>query len=147
MHPLLFHNTVGLVKTHCFTLSVFEQKIQDMEERRIERVGESMKTFAELDRQILPIVGKCLDGITKAADSIEAKTVSPAESNTYIHTYTNTHITYYIHTTAYTNEHLNPKENKHVLISPSIHLSRFSHFLTTGTHLHIYYHRGVSELS
>lgn len=61
---------------HCFSVPAFEQKIQDMEERRIERVGESMKTFAELDREILPIVGKCLDGITKAAESIEAKTVS-----------------------------------------------------------------------
>ncbi|XP_076140838.1 formin-binding protein 1 isoform X1 [Alosa pseudoharengus] len=49
------------------------QKIQDMEERRIERLGESMRTFAEVDRTILPIVGKCLDGMTKAAESIEAK--------------------------------------------------------------------------
>ncbi|XP_026784715.1 formin-binding protein 1 isoform X21 [Pangasianodon hypophthalmus] len=58
---------------HTLIPNIF-QKIQDMEERRIDRVGESMKTFAELDRQILPIVGKCLDGITKAAESIEAKT-------------------------------------------------------------------------
>ncbi|XP_023663606.2 formin-binding protein 1 isoform X13 [Paramormyrops kingsleyae] len=49
------------------------QKIQEMEERRIERVGESMKTFAEVDRQVLPIVGKCLDGMTKGAESIEPK--------------------------------------------------------------------------
>lgn len=47
-----------------------------MEERRIERVGESMKTFAEVDRQVLPIVGKCLDGMTKGAESIEPKHVS-----------------------------------------------------------------------
>ncbi|XP_031434190.1 formin-binding protein 1 isoform X17 [Clupea harengus] len=52
--------------------SIF-QKIQDMEEKRIERLGESMHTFAEVDRTILPIVGKCLDGMTKAAESIEAK--------------------------------------------------------------------------
>ncbi|XP_048874837.1 formin-binding protein 1 isoform X3 [Brienomyrus brachyistius] len=49
------------------------QKIQEMEEKRIERMGESMKTFAEVDRQVLPIVGKCLDGMTKAAESIEPK--------------------------------------------------------------------------
>lgn len=84
---------------------MFEQKIQDMEERRIERVGESMKNFAEIDRQILPIVGKCLDGITKAAESIEAKTVSHVHSLTHTNTHTNVHITYYIHTTAYTNKH------------------------------------------
>ncbi len=47
-----------------------------MEEKRIERVGESMKTFAEVDRQILPIIGKCLDEITQAAESIESKNVS-----------------------------------------------------------------------
>ena len=47
-----------------------------MEEKRIERVGDCMKTFADVDRQVLPIVGKCLDGMTKAAESIDAKTVS-----------------------------------------------------------------------
>ncbi len=47
-----------------------------MEEKRIERVGESLKTFAEVDRQILPIIGKCLDEITQAAESIESKNVS-----------------------------------------------------------------------
>ncbi|XP_069039481.1 formin-binding protein 1 isoform X23 [Lepisosteus oculatus] len=62
---------------HYYTLipHIF-QKIQEMEEKRIERVGESMKTFAEVDRQVLPIVGKCLDGMTKAAESIEPKTDS-----------------------------------------------------------------------
>ncbi|KFQ84081.1 Formin-binding protein 1-like, partial [Phoenicopterus ruber ruber] len=49
------------------------QKIQEMEERRIVRIGESMKTFAEVDRQVIPIIGKCLDGITKAAESIDHK--------------------------------------------------------------------------
>ncbi|XP_074067040.1 formin-binding protein 1 isoform X8 [Macrotis lagotis] len=49
------------------------QKIQDMEERRIVRIGESMKTYAEVDRQVIPIIGKCLDGIAKAAESIDQK--------------------------------------------------------------------------
>lgn len=48
-----------------------------MEEKRIERLGVCMKTFVEVDRQVLPIVGKCLDGMTKAVESIEPKTVSP----------------------------------------------------------------------
>ncbi|XP_062409660.1 formin-binding protein 1 isoform X3 [Sardina pilchardus] len=59
------------------------QKIQDMEERRIERLGESMRTFAEVDRTILPIVGKCLDGMTKAAESIEAKNDSKQVVDSY----------------------------------------------------------------
>ncbi|KAM6316312.1 formin-binding protein 1 isoform 4-T4 [Podargus strigoides] len=49
------------------------QKIQEMEERRILRIGESMKTFADVDRQVIPIIGKCLDEITKAAESIDQK--------------------------------------------------------------------------
>nr|XP_056716316.1 formin-binding protein 1 isoform X15 [Euleptes europaea] len=49
------------------------QKIQEMEERRIVRVGDSMKTFAEVDRQVIPIIGKCLDEITRAAESINQK--------------------------------------------------------------------------
>ncbi|XP_053773706.1 formin-binding protein 1 isoform X16 [Desmodus rotundus] len=49
------------------------QQIQEMEERRIVRLGESMKTYAEVDRQVIPIIGKCLDGIVKAAESIDQK--------------------------------------------------------------------------
>ncbi|XP_023098616.2 formin-binding protein 1 isoform X10 [Felis catus] len=49
------------------------QKIQEMEERRILRIGESMKTYAEVDRQVIPIIGKCLDEIVKAAESIDQK--------------------------------------------------------------------------
>ncbi|KAM4532677.1 formin-binding protein 1 isoform 4-T4 [Fundulus diaphanus] len=62
---------------HYYTIipNIF-QKLQDMEERRIERIGVCMKTFAEVDRQVLPIVGKCLDGMTVAAESIEPKTDS-----------------------------------------------------------------------
>ncbi|KAG5834491.1 hypothetical protein ANANG_G00262070 [Anguilla anguilla] len=69
---------------HYYTLipHIF-QKIQEMEERRIERVGESMKTFAEVDRQVLPIVSKCLDGMTKAAESIEPKSDSKQVVESY----------------------------------------------------------------
>ncbi|KAM4661805.1 formin-binding protein 1 isoform 2-T2 [Discoglossus pictus] len=49
------------------------QKLQDMEERRILRMGESLKTYADIDRQVVPIIGKCLDGITKSAESINEK--------------------------------------------------------------------------
>ncbi|XP_048839906.1 formin-binding protein 1a isoform X9 [Brienomyrus brachyistius] len=69
---------------HYYTLipHIF-QRIQDMEERRIEKVGESMKMFAEIDRQVLPIVGKCLDGMTKSAESVEPK----LDSNQVIESY------------------------------------------------------------
>uniref|UniRef100_A0A8C9RH77 Formin binding protein 1 n=1 Tax=Scleropages formosus TaxID=113540 RepID=A0A8C9RH77_SCLFO len=70
------------VETTCNILNI-KNRIQDMEERRIQKVGESMKTFAEVDRQVLPIVGKCLDGMTKAAESIEPK----SDSNQVIESY------------------------------------------------------------
>lgn len=59
---------------HYYTIipNIF-QKLQDMEEKRIERISVCMKTFADVDRQVLPIVGKCLDGMTNAAESIEPK--------------------------------------------------------------------------
>lgn len=49
------------------------QKLQDLEERRIDRLGESLKTYADIDRQVVPIIGKCLDGITKSAECINGK--------------------------------------------------------------------------
>lgn len=49
------------------------QKIQELDERRIVRIGDSMKTFSEVDRKVIPIIGKCLDEITKAAESIDEK--------------------------------------------------------------------------
>ncbi|XP_019908876.1 formin-binding protein 1 isoform X21 [Esox lucius] len=69
---------------HYYTVipSIF-QKLQEMEERRIERVGMSMKTYADVDRDVLPIVGKCLDGMTKAAESIEPKTDSKQVVDSY----------------------------------------------------------------
>ncbi|XP_036972785.1 formin-binding protein 1 isoform X19 [Acanthopagrus latus] len=69
---------------HYFTIipNIF-QKLQDMEEKRIERLGVCMKTFADVDRQVLPIVGKCLDGMTKAAESIEPKTDSQQVVESY----------------------------------------------------------------
>ncbi|XP_067825937.1 formin-binding protein 1 isoform X11 [Heptranchias perlo] len=59
---------------HYYTIipNIF-QKIQDLDEKRIVRIGESMKTFSEVDRQVIPIIGKCLDGITNAAESIDQK--------------------------------------------------------------------------
>ncbi|XP_075872363.1 formin-binding protein 1 isoform X5 [Nelusetta ayraudi] len=69
---------------HYFTIipNIF-QKLQDMEEKRIERLGVCMKTYADVDRQVLPIVGKCLDGMTKGAESIEPKADSKQVVESY----------------------------------------------------------------
>ncbi|KFO31927.1 Formin-binding protein 1 [Fukomys damarensis] len=52
--------------------SIF-QKIQEMEERRVVKLGESLRTYAEVDRRVIPIIGKCLDGIAAAAQAIDQK--------------------------------------------------------------------------
>uniref|UniRef100_A0A8C1M8N0 Formin binding protein 1a n=1 Tax=Cyprinus carpio TaxID=7962 RepID=A0A8C1M8N0_CYPCA len=59
---------------HYYTLipHIF-QRIQEMEERRVGRVRESMRVYTEVEHKVLPIVSKCLDGMTKAAESIEPK--------------------------------------------------------------------------
>ncbi|KAF7659736.1 hypothetical protein LDENG_00293460 [Lucifuga dentata] len=59
------------------------QKIQEMEEKRIERIGMCMKTFADVNRKVLPIVGQCLDGMTKSAESIEPKADSKQVVESY----------------------------------------------------------------
>ncbi|XP_053360841.1 formin-binding protein 1a isoform X1 [Clarias gariepinus] len=69
---------------HYYTLipHIF-QRIQEMEERRIERLGESMRCYSEVERKVLPIVNKCLDGMTKAAESIEPKMDTKQVVETY----------------------------------------------------------------
>ncbi|XP_078685253.1 formin-binding protein 1-like isoform X1 [Branchiostoma floridae x Branchiostoma belcheri] len=49
--------------------AVFQQ-LQEMDEQRITRMGEVMAKFAETQRQVMPIIGRCLDGITNAANSV-----------------------------------------------------------------------------
>uniref|UniRef100_A0A672NC32 Formin binding protein 1a n=1 Tax=Sinocyclocheilus grahami TaxID=75366 RepID=A0A672NC32_SINGR len=68
---------------HYYTLipHIF-QRIQEMEERRVGRVRESMRVYTEVEHKVLPIVSKCLDGMTKAAESIEPKMVPTAKSAT-----------------------------------------------------------------
>ncbi|KAG7282417.1 hypothetical protein CRUP_029738 [Coryphaenoides rupestris] len=59
---------------HYHTLvPVIYQRIQDMEERRIDRLGESMRSLAEVERKVLPIISRCLDGMTHAAESVQSR--------------------------------------------------------------------------
>ncbi|XP_029942865.1 formin-binding protein 1-like [Salarias fasciatus] len=52
---------------------VIYQRIQDMEERRIERVGDAMRASAEAERKVLPEAGRCLDAMMDAAQSIQPR--------------------------------------------------------------------------
>ncbi|XP_013877881.1 formin-binding protein 1 [Austrofundulus limnaeus] len=59
---------------HYHTLvPVIYQRIQDMEERRIERICEAMHLSAEAERKVLPLVSRCLDAMIDAAESIQPR--------------------------------------------------------------------------
>uniref|UniRef100_A0A8C5CNP9 Formin binding protein 1 n=1 Tax=Gadus morhua TaxID=8049 RepID=A0A8C5CNP9_GADMO len=80
---------------HYHTLvPVIYQRIQDMEERRIDRLGESMRSLAEVEHKVLPIISRCLDGMTHAAESIQSRVVSPGSCSSTLtqkRTHTHTH--------------------------------------------------------
>ncbi|XP_048847207.1 cdc42-interacting protein 4 homolog isoform X2 [Brienomyrus brachyistius] len=48
-------------------------KLQDMDERRVRRLAEGYALFADTEKQVLPIIGKCLEGITKASGNTDSK--------------------------------------------------------------------------
>uniref|UniRef100_A0A1A8SDS6 Formin binding protein 1 n=1 Tax=Nothobranchius rachovii TaxID=451742 RepID=A0A1A8SDS6_9TELE len=59
---------------HYHTLvPVIYQRIQDMEERRIERVSEAMRLSAEAERKVYPVLSHCLDAMMDAAESIQPR--------------------------------------------------------------------------
>lgn len=52
-----------------------KQKMQDMDERRIQRLAEGYCQFSDIEKKVLPIISKCLEGITTAGKKIDEKQV------------------------------------------------------------------------
>uniref|UniRef100_A0A672HPF1 Uncharacterized protein n=1 Tax=Salarias fasciatus TaxID=181472 RepID=A0A672HPF1_SALFA len=50
---------------HIFT------NLQDMDQRRTVKLGESYRSFAEAERRVIPIISKCLEGMVSAAKSVD----------------------------------------------------------------------------
>ncbi|XP_067416514.1 cdc42-interacting protein 4 isoform X1 [Emydura macquarii macquarii] len=48
-------------------------KLQEMDERRTVQLKEGYGVFSETERKVMPIIGKCLDGMKAAADSVNEK--------------------------------------------------------------------------
>ncbi|XP_076866070.1 cdc42-interacting protein 4 homolog isoform X3 [Brachyhypopomus gauderio] len=48
-------------------------KLQDMDERRVRKLVQAYTLFADTEKQVMPIVGKCLEGITRAASNVSEK--------------------------------------------------------------------------
>ncbi|KYO37558.1 formin-binding protein 1-like [Alligator mississippiensis] len=51
-------------------------KLQEMDERRTARLREGYGLFSETERQVMPIVGKCLEGMKVAAEAVDEKSDS-----------------------------------------------------------------------
>jgi len=52
-----------------------DQLIQDMEEKRVAKVQNVITVSAEIERQVVPIISKCIDGMTAAATLINPQEV------------------------------------------------------------------------
>lgn len=48
-------------------------KLQDMDERRIKKMAQGYILFAETERHVMPIIGKCLEGMTRAGTNVNAR--------------------------------------------------------------------------
>lgn len=53
---------------------VFRQ-LQELDEKRIKNIKNFIRSSVDIERNVFPIINKCLDGILKAADIINEKEV------------------------------------------------------------------------
>ncbi|TRY83729.1 hypothetical protein DNTS_003947 [Danionella cerebrum] len=55
-------------------------KLQDMDERRINKMAQGYIQFADTERHVMPIIGKCLEGMTKAGTNDSAVLIEQNKS-------------------------------------------------------------------
>uniref|UniRef100_A0A8C6NMP0 Thyroid hormone receptor interactor 10a n=1 Tax=Nothobranchius furzeri TaxID=105023 RepID=A0A8C6NMP0_NOTFU len=48
-------------------------KLQDLDERRIRKLAQGYILFSDTEKHVMPIIGKCLEGITKAGTNVNEK--------------------------------------------------------------------------
>ncbi|KAJ0001270.1 hypothetical protein NQD34_006290 [Periophthalmus magnuspinnatus] len=48
-------------------------KLQDLDERRVRRLAQGYNLFSDTEKHVMPIIGKCLEGITKAGTSVNER--------------------------------------------------------------------------
>ena len=51
------------------------QKLQSIDENRINKIKSYIKQSADIERNIIPIINTCIDGMVKASDSINPEEV------------------------------------------------------------------------
>ncbi|XP_072555846.1 formin-binding protein 1-like isoform X2 [Paramormyrops kingsleyae] len=55
------------------TIPQIFKNLQDMDERRTVKLGETYRGFAEVERRVIPIISKCLEGMVSAAKAVDEK--------------------------------------------------------------------------
>lgn len=50
-----------------------------MDGRRTQRLKEGYSNFSETEQQVVPIIGKCLEGMKAAADVVDEKNVGACQ--------------------------------------------------------------------
>lgn len=50
-------------------------QLQELDEKRIKNIKNFMVQSADIERNVFPIISKCLDGIVRAAEQIDEKEV------------------------------------------------------------------------
>uniref|UniRef100_A0A665UC62 Cdc42-interacting protein 4 homolog n=1 Tax=Echeneis naucrates TaxID=173247 RepID=A0A665UC62_ECHNA len=48
-------------------------KMQDLDERRVRKLAQGYVLFSDTEKHVMPIIGKCLEGITKAGTNVNEK--------------------------------------------------------------------------
>ncbi|XP_038855385.1 formin-binding protein 1-like isoform X2 [Salvelinus namaycush] len=49
------------------------KNLQDMDERRTVKLGETYRSFADVERRVIPIISKCLEGMVTAAKAVDQR--------------------------------------------------------------------------
>ncbi len=47
-----------------------------MDEMRIKKLAQGYSLFADTERHVMPIIGKCLEGMTRAGTNVNERNVS-----------------------------------------------------------------------
>lgn len=50
-----------------------------MDERRIRKLAQGYVLFSDTEKHVMPIIGKCLDGITRAGNNVNERNVSVSQ--------------------------------------------------------------------
>ncbi|XP_031683359.1 cdc42-interacting protein 4 homolog isoform X8 [Oncorhynchus kisutch] len=53
-------------------------KLQDMDERRVRKLAQGYVLFSDTERHVMPIIGKCLEGVNKAGTNVNERNDSIA---------------------------------------------------------------------